>query len=87
MCRLDEAGRGLVKAAMLAGASRSTPAWLQVNARALYRILKLARTITDLAGSEHIETAHLAEAIHYRPWRAGQNLLLHLGDLCPSKEA
>jgi len=59
-----------VKAAMLAGASRPAPAWLQVSARAFYRILKLARTIADLAGSKRIETAHLTEAIQYRPRRA-----------------
>jgi magnesium chelatase family protein len=60
VCRLDEAGRGLVKAAMQQ---------LQMSARAFHRILKLARTIADLAGSERIETPHLAEAIQYRPRR------------------
>jgi magnesium chelatase family protein len=60
ICGLDEAGRGLVKAAMQQ---------LQMSARAFHRILKLARTIADLAGNERIETAHLAEAIQYRPRR------------------
>jgi magnesium chelatase family protein len=60
VCNLDEAGRSLVKAAMQQ---------LGMSARAFHRILKLARTIADLAGSERIETPHLAEAIQYRPWR------------------
>jgi magnesium chelatase family protein len=61
ICQMDEAGRSLVRAAMQQ---------LQMSARAFHRILKLARTIADLAGSEAIETAHLAEAIQYRPRRS-----------------
>jgi magnesium chelatase family protein len=61
ICQLDETGRGLVRAAMQQ---------LQMSARAFHRILKLARTIADLAGNERIETTHLAEAIQYRPRRA-----------------
>ncbi|MGQ9598876.1 MAG: YifB family Mg chelatase-like AAA ATPase [Anaerolineae bacterium] len=59
-CPLDEAGRSLLRAAMQQ---------LQMSARAYHRILKLARTIADLAGSEKIQTVHLAEAIQYRPRR------------------
>jgi magnesium chelatase family protein len=61
ICRLDDTGRALIRAAMQQ---------LQMSARAFHRILKLARTIADLAGADRIETAHLAEAIQYRPRRA-----------------
>jgi magnesium chelatase family protein len=59
-CQVDAAGKSLLKAAMQQ---------LGMSARAYHRILKLARTIADLAGSESIETTHLAEAIQYRPRR------------------
>jgi magnesium chelatase family protein len=57
-CELDAAGQSLIKAAMRQ---------LNLSARAYHRILKLARTIADLAGSDRIEAAHLAEAVQYRP--------------------
>jgi magnesium chelatase family protein len=57
-CTLDEAGSALMKTAM---------GQLQLSARGYHRILKLARTIADLAGSERIAPAHLAEALQYRP--------------------
>jgi magnesium chelatase family protein len=57
-CKLDEAGDNLVRAAM---------SQLNLSARGYHRVLKLARTIADLAGSEGIQSVHLAEALQYRP--------------------
>jgi magnesium chelatase family protein len=56
-CRLDAAGRRLLEASIVR---------LGLSARAYGRILKVARTIADLAGESEIATAHLAEAIQYR---------------------
>jgi len=39
---------------------------MQVSARSYSRILKVSRTIADLAGSETVEMAHVAEAVHFR---------------------
>jgi magnesium chelatase family protein len=57
-CKLDEAGDSLVRQAM---------SQLNLSARGYHRVLKLARTIADLAGSDSIQTVHLAEALQYRP--------------------
>jgi magnesium chelatase family protein len=40
---------------------------INLSARHAHRVLKLARTIADLAGCETIQAAHLAEALQYRP--------------------
>ena len=57
-CGLDEPCQALMKTAM---------AQLQLSARGYHRVLKLARTIADLARSEGIQPSHLAEALQYRP--------------------
>jgi magnesium chelatase family protein len=56
-CAPDAAGAALLKQAI----SR-----LNLSARAYHRILKIARTIADLAGAENLSTQHIAEAIQYR---------------------
>ena len=40
---------------------------LNLSARAYHRVIKIARTIADLGGSEHIHDEHLLEALQYRP--------------------
>ena len=55
--RLDEQAQSLLRLAM---------AQLSLSARSFHRVLKLARTIADMARSEGISSHHLAEAIQYR---------------------
>ena len=57
-CIVDAAGEKLLRAATQQ---------LHLSARAYHRVLKLARTIADLAASELIQMSHIAEAIQYRP--------------------
>ena len=57
-CALDTECQNLLRAAVQQ---------LQLSARAYHRVLKLARTIADLASSEDIRNTHLAEALQYRP--------------------
>ncbi len=56
-CRLDSAGQALLDRAFDK---------LGFSARALSRVLKVARTIADLAGASEMRAAHVAEAIQYR---------------------
>ena len=46
---------------------RSAMSQMNLSARAFHRVLKIARTIADLAGEENIQPAYLAEALQYRP--------------------
>ncbi|GAG27620.1 unnamed protein product, partial [marine sediment metagenome] len=56
-CQIDDKSNSLLEMAMEKFA---------LSARALSRILKISRTIADLAGSQDIEQIHIAEAIQYR---------------------
>jgi magnesium chelatase family protein len=62
-CKLDSEGKDLLRRAMEE---------LHLSARAYDRILKVARTIADLAGSENIHPPHVLEAIQDRT--LGRNL-------------
>ncbi len=56
-CRLDPSAQGLLQAATNQ---------MHLSARGFHRVLKLARTVADLAGSDSIASNHLAEALQYR---------------------
>jgi magnesium chelatase family protein len=57
VCRLDDSGHQLLERALLR---------LGLSHRAYHRILKLARTVADLAGCPNIDASHIGEAISYR---------------------
>ncbi|OGD86027.1 magnesium chelatase [Candidatus Curtissbacteria bacterium RIFCSPHIGHO2_01_FULL_41_13] len=57
-CNLDEASVLLLKQAI---------SKLNLSARAFHRVIKIARTIADLEGSDKIKSNHVAEALQYRP--------------------
>ena len=56
-CQLDEEGKGLLKSAVEG---------LGLSARAHDRILRVARTIADLAGDANVRGPHVSEALNYR---------------------
>ena len=59
-CMPEEAAVNLLKQAITK---------LDLSARAYHRILKVARTIADLAGSTQIQASHIAEAVQYRRYQ------------------
>lgn len=64
-CRLEPAGEELLRAAL---------ARLGLSARAYHRVLKVARTIADLAGADRVGIPHVSEAIQYRTLDRGTQL-------------
>ena len=65
-CQLNKEGQHLLDAAMDK---------FRLSARAYHRILKVARTIADLSGTDNITMDHISEALNYRAmdrWQAGQ---------------
>ena len=60
---MDDTAKGLLNSAMKQ---------MQLSARGFHRILKVSRTIADLAEDEVIGIAHLAEALQYR--QSGESL-------------
>jgi magnesium chelatase family protein len=57
-CQADDESRNLLKNAV---------DHMHLSARGYFRVLKLARTIADLAGADRIAGNHVAEALQYRP--------------------
>ena len=57
-CAIDADGKELM---------RSAVRQLELSTRSYHRVLKLARTVADLAGESEIRTEHLVEALQYRP--------------------
>ncbi len=61
ICKLNKEGKELIRVAIDK---------MALSARGFHKVLKIARTIADLGGSNNIEVSHLAEAIQYRGTRA-----------------
>lgn len=65
-CQLQAEG-GVLSVSKCQSLMRAVMSQLNLSARAYHRILKLSRTIADLAGSDEIQSTHLAEVLQYRP--------------------
>jgi magnesium chelatase family protein len=57
-CEIDEASRTIMTSAL---------ATMNLTARSYFKVIKIARTIADLAGESKISSIHIAEALQYRP--------------------